>query len=358
MKALKTAIRVVIAITLLLLTPGKLYAQPVVSAPSAILMEAESGEILLHKEAFQPMSPASTTKVLTAILALELAKPEEVVTVSKNAAATGEATIHLHAGEKLTVKQLVTGAMLKSGNDAAVALAEHVGGSVEFFSLLMNQKARLLGARSSNFVNPNGLPDKNHYSSAYDLAVITRYAFSNQLFADIVRKKVASIPWWNSGKRFLKNTNRLLWKYPGANGVKTGTTRAAGNCLIAAAKQNNMQLIAVVLKSNDRYGDCIRLFDYGFKNYAIEHIASGESWGKIRVVNGEKNWVEVKNDRPLTLVYPKNQAQLVERRLNVTRQVEASVKKGQQLGTLSLWLGNDKKRAVPLVAAEDIPARD
>ncbi len=345
-------------VTILMLFQQAAWAKPEISAANAILIEAKSGQILYNKAAFQVTPPASTTKILTALLALELAEPDEIVTVSKTAAATGEATIHLREGEKLTVGQLVKGALIRSGNDAAVAVAEHVAGNVEFFSLLMNQKARLLGAQNSNFVNPNGLPDERHRSTAFDLAVITSYALTNRMFAHVVEQKHETIPWYGGGHRYLKNTNRLLWKYSGANGVKTGTTRAAGNCLVASASRGGMQLIAVVLKSGDRYGDSIRLLDYGFQNYFVEHIPGNTVWGEIYITNGKQQWVAVKTARPLTLAYPRSHKQLVERRVELTRTIAAPVTAGSRVGTVSLYMDKEKKVSTPLVTVTAVAKED
>lgn len=334
--------------------PHILWAQPQVSATNAVLIEAESGEIIYNKNAFEAKPPASTTKVLTALLAVDMTSPDEIVKVSKNAATTGEASIHLREGEQLTVEQLVKGALIKSGNDAAVALAEHVAGNVELFSLLMNQKARLLGAKNSNFVNPNGLPDEQHRSSAYDLAIITSYALTKDIFANTVEQKNDTIPWQGQGKRYLKNTNRLLWKYSGANGVKTGTTRAAGSCLVASASRNGMQLISVVLKSGDRYGDSINILDYGFRNYQVEHIAKGTLWTHVVTNNGLPRRVPVVTVKPLTLVYEAKQSQLLEKRVQLSRVVEAPLTRGTRVGTLSLYIDNEEKMSTPLVIGTDI----
>ncbi|WP_366921728.1 D-alanyl-D-alanine carboxypeptidase [Metallumcola ferriviriculae] len=333
----------------LLANPQPLWGKPSITATNAVLIEAESGKILYNKDAFQPKPPASTTKILTALLALELTNAEDIVTVSENAASTGEASIHLIAGEKLTVEQLTKGAMIKSGNDAAVALAEHVAGNVELFSLLMNQKARLLGASHSNFVNPNGLPDERHLSTAYDLAVIAKYALSKKMFADVVDEKHETIPFNGQGKRYLRNTNQLLWKYAGANGVKTGTTRAAGSCLVASAKRNNLQLVSVVLKSGDRYGDSIRLLDYGFENFAVQYIPKHTVWGQVSIVDNEgTKTIPAKTAKPLVLVYPSSQSNLVERRLELDR-TASPFDQYLQVGKLSLYIDKEKKASVPLM---------
>ncbi|MGB9826330.1 MAG: D-alanyl-D-alanine carboxypeptidase family protein, partial [Desulfofundulus sp.] len=208
---------------------------PRVTADAAVLMDATTGQVLYAKNAHQPRPPASTTKILTALLAIEGGKLDQVVTVSPGAAAVGESSMHLFPGQHLTLEQLLYGALLRSGNDACVAIAEHIAGSEANFVLLMNQKARQLGARDSHFCNPHGLPARGHLSSAYDLALLTRYALKNPTFKSLVSTRYHgfSTPPW--GEYHLHNTNRLLWSYQGADGVKTGTTSEAGMCLVASA---------------------------------------------------------------------------------------------------------------------------
>ncbi len=349
---------VILTLAILYTFTGTAYAQsPDITAVSAILMEVESGKILYKKNIIKPMQPASTTKVLTGILALDITNPSDIVEISTNSASVGEASIHLEAGEKLTVEELLKGALIKSGNDAAVALAEHVAGNVELFSFLMNKKARLLGGTVSNFVNPNGLPDERHVSSTFDLATITRYALKDALFRQIVNTKLETIPWYGSGQRYLKNTNRLLWKYSFVNGVKTGTTKAAGQCLIASASKDGMQLISVVFKSKDRYGDTIKLFNYGFANYKAEYVPKGQILGKIHVANGTKSYTWAETKRPLVLVYSSNYKGVFEKRINLTRSISAPIELGTEIGTLSFWLANEKKAVVPLVTTGMIERR-
>ncbi len=241
-------------------------AVPKIYATSAILMDCKSGEILFEKNAREKRPPASTTKILTAILALEMGQPDQLVTVSERAAMVGEATIYLDPGDQLTVMDLIHGALLKSGNDACVALAEGICPSEEEFINLMNLKAKIIGALDTTFYNTNGLPHKHHLTTAYDLALIARYAMNNPIFAEIVQKKHHTISWTKPNRKmYLKNTNKLLWEYPLATGVKTGTTDNAGKCLVAAGKYQEHEVIAVILNSPDRFGDARRLLDYGLK---------------------------------------------------------------------------------------------
>ena len=251
-----------------------LGALPSISAPAAIAIDAKTGEVLYQKNAFQLRAPASTTKILTAILAIESGHLEDVVTVSETAASVGEASLHLRAFDQLLLKELVFGALIKSGNDACVAIAEHLSPSEAEFVGLMNLKARLLGAYDTTFYNSNGLPHPYHLTTAYDLALITRYALQNPIFRDIVATKSHKVKWITPYKSLLiKNTNRLLWSFPEITGVKTGTTIQAGKCLVASAQYGSQQIIAVVLNSFDRYGDAQKLLEYGIKTKEIQSYA-------------------------------------------------------------------------------------
>lgn len=254
--------------------PQQLYAAEIkvnaaeikVNADAAVLMEVETGKVLYEKNAYKRRAPASTTKIMTAILALELGRPEEIVTVSKKAAAVGEASIHLDPGEKVTLYELITGALVKSGNDACVAISEQIAGDEMQFVNMMNKKAVSLGALNTHFVNTNGLPNQGHYSCAYDLALMARYSMQNPEFASITRLKETEIHFLEPDVFMnLRNTNKLLWNYPLADGVKTGTTTAAGKCLVASATKNGQKLVAVVLASSDRFGEAQKLLEWGFE---------------------------------------------------------------------------------------------
>lgn len=241
------------------------------TAASAIAIDAETGKVLYQKNAFQLKAPASTTKILTAILAIESGRLDEVVIVSKRAAAVGESSIHLRTNDRIILRELVYGALIKSGNDACVAIAEHLFPSEEEFVGMMNFKARILGAYNTTFYNTNGLPHRYHLTTAYDLALIARYCLQNSFFSEIVMTKEHLLHWTNPRRTvLLTNTNKLLWLYPGATGVKTGTTNQAGNCLVASAKKEQHHIITVVLNSHNRYGDVQKLLDYGIKIKEIQ----------------------------------------------------------------------------------------
>ena len=249
-------------------------SDPTITAAAAVAIDAETGVILYQKDAFKLKAPASTTKILTAILAIESGRLDELVTVSKRAAAVGESSIHLRTNDQLTLRELVHGALIKSGNDACVAIAEHLSPTEEEFVGMMNFKARLIGAYNTTFYNTNGLPHRYHLTTAYDLALIARYALQNPVFSKIVVTKEYTLHWTNPRRSaYIRNTNKLLWTLPGATGVKTGTTNQAGNCLVASAMNNGHHIIAVVLNSRNRYGDAQKLLEYGMKTKEIQSNA-------------------------------------------------------------------------------------
>jgi D-alanyl-D-alanine carboxypeptidase (penicillin-binding protein 5/6) len=264
--------------------PGPLYAADAgdpnlnhsevsVSAQSAALIDVESGRILYEKNGNQPMRIASLTKIITAIVAIESGHLNDTVTVSPRAAGKEGSSIYLKAGEKQKLIDLIYAIMLRSGNDAATAIAEHVGGSVAGFAERMNFKMRWLGLSDSHFVNPHGLDAPEHYSTAHDMAVVTADALRNPIFAEIVKTQVKTIPWpGESWSRRMKNKNKMLSRYPGADGVKTGYTKRAGRCLAASATRDGRQLAVIVLNAPDDWNDCAKLLDYGFSVYMRTHI--------------------------------------------------------------------------------------
>ncbi len=240
---------------------------PSVNAVAAVLINTVTGETLYSKNAKAVMAPASTTKIMTAILAIEKGDLEGKVKVSSHAAAMPGTRMNLRSGEEDTLHGLLYGLMLSSGNDAATAIAEYIAGSETRFAQLMTAKARQLGMNKTSFKNASGLPAVNHYTTANDLALLAGYALKNPVFAEIVQTKVATVPSSRSNlPRSLTNHNKLLWQYPYTTGIKTGYTRRAGKCLVASATQNDTTLISVVLKSGTMYNDSINLFDFGFQS--------------------------------------------------------------------------------------------
>ena len=248
---------------------------PGVVAKSALLMDATTGQVIYAKNAHERRAQASTTKIMTALVVLERARLDEVVTAGPDINKIEPVVIGLHPGDKLTVEQLLYGMLLNSGNDAAVALAEHVGGSVSKFAEMMNAKAAELGLKDTHFVTPNGLDADGHYTSAYDLAVLTRVAMSNTVFEKIVSTKEYRIE--GPVRWIFKNSNRLLDSFPGADGVKTGFTDNAGRCLVASATRKGHRAIAVALNSDTMYEDAGAMLSYLLSNFEWQTLDSFNS---------------------------------------------------------------------------------
>lgn len=274
--AMKTWGKILLGVLLLCSAAAPVYAEtvPYVTAEAAVVMDMDTGQVLYGKAEHERRPPASLTKVMTGYLAAKQPNLQQTVTVSAEAAATGESSLDLKAGDQLVFADLLHGALMKSANDACVALAEQIAGSEAAFVHNMNLQACLLGCANTNFCNTNGLPAENHYSSAYDLAVMTRAAMQNETFAQIVQQQKYMVRWLDGRQLLVHNTNRLLREYPGAIGVKTGTTNEAGQCLIAVAEKAGNRIIVVVLKSKNRFLDAVRLLDYGLSSERKSGILS------------------------------------------------------------------------------------
>jgi D-alanyl-D-alanine carboxypeptidase (penicillin-binding protein 5/6) len=278
------------------------------TARAAVLMDAATGKIIYQKEADLRLPPASTTKIMTAILTLESGHSlAEKLTVSKEATRVPASKLYLRPGQSLTIEELLYGIMLASANDAAVVLAEGVGGSVEQFGELMTKKAHELGAINSHFTNPHGLTATDHYSTAKDLAILFRYAMKNQTFREIVQTKFSSVTSTALVRKkvvprriSVRNHNRLLWNYDGALGGKTGYTHAALKCFVGAVQRNGTTLIVAILGARDQWGDTKRLLEYGFDNYDLLKGAPGAP-GKAAAMEQQ---VGVRGDRMLSVVVP------------------------------------------------------
>lgn len=260
-----------------------------ISAQRAAVMDAATGRLLFSKNADQRSLIASTTKIMTALLICEKCNVLDQMRIPKEAVGVEGSSMYLQEGEKLTLQELLYGLMLSSGNDAAVALALYCSGSIEEFANQMNDKARSLGMTQTHFVNPNGLDAENHYSTARDLAILASYAMENPIFSKTVSTKTITI-----GQRALRNHNKLLWRYPGADGVKTGFTRAAGRILVSSATKNRRRLVAVTINAPDDWNDHARLLDDGFSKYNLQRIVTvGDCVGYRELVGGNAERVSV-----------------------------------------------------------------
>lgn len=328
---------------------------PVVGATAAVLMDVRTGRVLYARAPDLPWAPASTTKILTALLAMEALPDDALVPVSARAAAERSgSSIGLERGERWKAGDLLHALLMHSANDAAVALAEAVAGSVEQFSLQMNARARALGARRSNFVTPHGRYHPQHYSTAYDLAVMTRAALSVKRFGQIVRAPTWDLTRADRASRTVINTNKLLWRYAGADGVKTGWIAQSGPCLVASATRGGWQLITVVLNAPQMYVDAAALLDYGFSTFApIVAARRGQVLVEAAVPGGV---------RPLRAAVPEDVIAVIRRGARISTKIHlrshaAPVRLGEVVGTAAFISEGVEVARSPLVAAEAVPAR-
>lgn len=319
-------------------------------------MDVNSGRLLFGKNQHQRLPMASTTKIMTAILAIESGRLDELVTVTSTAVKVEPSSIWLVAGEKISLLHLVYGLMLRSGNDAACAIAEHLAGSVAAFAEMMNQKARELGMLNTNFVNPHGLPDPDHYTTAHDLGKLSTHALRNRQFSAIVSTTRFAIPCEDQGTtRIWHNKNRLLQTYPGADGVKTGWTRAAGHCLVASANRNGQRLVAVVLNSPDDWGETALLLDHGFANYrSIGVVSSGQYLRTVEVEKGYPRYIGavVADD----FCWPVAQGEALELRylVQLVQPLTAPLSKGDCIGYLRIISDNETVAALEIIADQEV----
>lgn len=332
---------------------------PRVTADAAVLIDVESGQIYFAKNHTRRAEPASLTKVMTAVIALENGRLEDVVTIDSNAASESMGSIiDLRKGEKITLGELLTAALVTSANDSTVAIAGHVGGSHASFITMMNSKAAALGLFGTRFVNTNGFHHPNHYTTAYDLARLARYALGHPKFNELVQTREATIHWVEPPDREenLRNSNRLLFGlYEGIDGVKTGTTSAAGNCLVASATRDGRRLIAVALHSDDRYRDCINMFDYGFQVIKPVTVAeAGETITSVAVTGGIKDRVDLAAENNLEIRIDPDDLPRLERKIEAPEPVAAPLNKGQYLGHCVYMLQGQELGRVRLLAAEEL----
>lgn len=326
---------------------------PLIGATSAIVIDAKTGRILYEKDAFSRRSIASTTKIMTAILALENGKLDDTVVISKRAAGVWGSTIYLVEGEKLTLKELLYGLMLNSGNDAAIAIAEHISGSVEEFIEMMNKKAIELGAKDTNYKSPHGLDFSDQYSTAYDLALITKYALKNSTFKEIVSTKTTTI-----SRRNLYNTNEMLGLYLGADGVKTGYTGQAGRCLVTSVTRGNMRIISVVLNCGNR---TIRaqsskdILDYAFKNYkSCVLLEKGEEISRLPVIKGVRKDVPVIAVKGVEYLLTDDESNSIKTQILLPKHINAPTKEGTEIGSIKFLLNEKVIDKSPLKTGESV----
>ena len=343
------------------LMADSVQAAPAVTAKAAIVMDATTGEVLYAKDAESRRYPASTTKMMTLLVALEKGRLDDWIVASKAAHETEGSSLYLETGEKQKLLDLLYGIMLVSGNDATVAVAEHIAGSVPAYAQLMTQKALEIGAVNTHFANSSGLPDPNHYSTAHDLARIAAYGYRTQpLFAEIVSSKRRVMPWPGKGyDREIFNENRMLWLYPGSNGVKTGYTDAAGRCLVSAAKRNGLQLISVVLDSERMWDDSIALLDYGFGVVKAKNLLlQNQKVADVAVLDGLEKQISLYVAQDIVVPESRNGAGNTYRiAVQKPDTIAAPVHRGDVVGTVRILRGEEEVTTIPLLAGQDVERR-
>lgn len=332
-----------------------------IKGDSAILMDAESGQILYEKNVDKPLPPASMTKLMTIILAVEALKDgrvtlNEKVTASENAWRLGGSQIWLEPGETMTFNDMLVAIAVGSANDCCVAVAEHLEGSHEAFVKRMNQKAKDLGMKNTHYINAYGLHDDNHYTSARDMATLGRYALT---FPDILKFTTIKEYSLRSGEFILYNTNKLLWWYEGADGFKTGWTNQAKYCLVSTAKRNGLRLIGVVMASPEprgNFSDSMAMYNFGFARYAYKSLANQNTvCGLTKVGKGLTDVVEAGPMREIGSIIPKGKEEGVTWVYSVASYIDAPVKKGDRLGEARVMVDDKVVRKVPLLAMQHVP---
>ena len=330
------------------------------SCPSAVLMEKETGAILYDQNAHQQLEPASVTKVMTLLLVMEAVDSgrvalDDTVTVSSYAAGMGGSQVYLEEGEQMTVDEMIKCVTVVSGNDCAVALAAHLAGSETAFVAQMNQRARELGMEDTTFLNCTGLPAQGHVTSAYDIALMSRELILNHPSI----RDYATI-WMDSirgGEFGLTNTNRLIRFYPGATGLKTGSTDGALYCMSATAERDGMELIAVVMKApttSQRFEDAKALLDYGFAHYSLTSVYPEAPLAPVDVLLGVQGQVQPQLQRDCRLLVRRGEEGQITTRLTLADNVEAPVDQGQTLGQMEVYVGEELRDTVPILASRAV----
>ena len=375
MKNKRNFLTILIFILIITLNNYSFADEPTVYSPSAILIDSNSGNILYEKNSNSPMYPASTTKVLTAIIAIETCDLDDIAIASENAInsiKSGYTNAKIQVGEALTIKDLLYALLLNSANEAANVIAEYVGGTTENFANIMNEKALSLGCTNTHFVNANGIHNDNHYTTASDLANITRYCMKNETFRKIVSTLNYTLPsteQYPSNDRVLKNSNSLLieghkFYYPYAIGVKTGFTTQAKNCLIASSQKDGLELISVVLHAETtddgrgaRYVDTINMLEYGNNNYKSYPIIEKDKVIKTITVpnaSAETSKLDIVPKETLRLTLPINEnAQKTNETISINDNISAPIQKGDILGKIS-YIVNGDTYSTDLVASSDV----
>lgn len=335
--------------------------EPNITADYAVLIEAATGRVIYEKNADEKAYPASTTKMLTCVLAIEKGDLDKTLSVSQRAAWTEDAYVGFQQGDMLKERDLLKALMMVSDNSSAVVLAEGIGGSVEGFAKMMNDKAKEIGLTNSHFVTPNGLPDDDHYSTARDMAKIAAYGWHNEKFREFSGTEMDTIEWVSpvNKRMVVENSNKLLGTMPGVNGIKTGWTNAAGGCLAASAKRDGVQLIAVVLHSDDvntRFTEAGKLLEYGFsKVKKMKSMNKSRTERTVLVSHGEgfKVTAHPQEDVKFPLLQGDSEKDYTIK-ISGSGVVEAPIEKGQRVGQATVYYKGKKLNSIPMVADKDV----
>lgn len=343
---------------------GKRTSELAHEAKSAVLIERDTGKVLYNKNSNERLAPASMTKIMTMLLIMEALdkgkiKMSDKVRTSEHAASMGGSQIFLEPGEEMTVKEMLKGIAIASGNDASVAMAEFISGSEEEFVKKMNKKAKELGLKNTSFKNPTGLTEEGHYSSAYDMAIMAKELLKYEsitkftgTYEDYLRE--------NTDKKFwLVNTNRLIKFYPGVDGVKTGYTGEAKYCLTASAKKGNMRAIAVVFGAStpkERNAQVTKMLDFAFSQYETHPLYKrNETVAKVKVKKGKQKFIELTTSEPISILTKKGEdMNNVKKEIKMKDNISAPIQKGQELGTLVLKKNGEVLAESPVAAKEDM----
>ncbi|WP_430792497.1 D-alanyl-D-alanine carboxypeptidase DacF [Bacillus subtilis] len=343
---------------------GKRTSELAHEAKSAVLIERDTGKVLYNKNSNERLAPASMTKIMTMLLIMEALdkgkiKMSDKVRTSEHAASMGGSQIFLEPGEEMTVKEMLKGIAIASGNDASVAMAEFISGSEEEFVKKMNNKAKELGLKNTSFKNPTGLTEEGHYSSAYDMAIMAKELLKYEsitkftgTYEDYLRE--------NTDKKFwLVNTNRLIKFYPGVDGVKTGYTGEAKYCLTASAKKGNMRAIAVVFGAStpkERNAQVTKMLDFAFSQYETHPLYKrNETVAKVKVKKGKQKLIELTTSEPISILTKKGEDMNdVKKEIKMKDNISAPIQKGQELGTLVLKKDGEVLAESPVAAKEDM----
>lgn len=347
---MKKFITVIFVIAFCIMSQSSVYA---ISAGYYCVLEPVTNEVVYEKNSTQKRSMASTTKIMTALLAIENCSLDDIVTVSYKASRQEGSSIYLKAGDKINLQDLIYGLMLNSGNDAAVAVAEHISGSVEEFAKLMTARANEIGAKNTQFKNPNGLDEDGHYTTAYDLALISAAAMKNEQFKQIVQTKSKTATLVDSSnKLYFNNHNKLLKLYDGANGIKTGYTKATGRCLVSSAERGGISFVVVTLNAPDDWNDHKTLLDKAFSEYSIYTAMNKGDVIKEYELNGEI--VKFSLDKDIQLPCRNNKAYDIDFDIHFPDKLSGPINKGEKIGEVDIELNGKKIDSANIICNDDV----